>query len=222
MKRIIRMLARSTAMAFLMTAGAIAPAWADTTLKFISWQVDDAGTGEWWKSAIAAFENKNPGVKVEFTKVERGAYADTMTTLFAGAAPPDIVHLASFEFQPFADMGWLEPLDARLAADGLDLTGWAGQAKCVWDGANMCIMMNYFGFIMAHNKAILDAEGLSVPTSWEEFLAVARATTKDLNGDGIPDQFGTGHETKGGGGAIPDRDAKLYHRRGCLLDRYAG
>lgn len=200
MTRMIGRLARSAALATLMAAGAISPALAETTLKFISWQVDDAGTGDWWKSVIAAFEAKNPGVTVEFTKVERGAYADTMTTLFAGGDPPHIVHLASFEFQAFADAGWLEPLDGRLSADGVDLTGWAGQSKCVWNGENVCIMMNYFGFIMAYNKAILDAAGLAVPTTWDEFLAVARATTKDLNGDGITDQFGTGHETKGGAG----------------------
>jgi multiple sugar transport system substrate-binding protein len=200
MKRTIARLARSAAFATLMAAGAISPALADTTLKFISWQVDDAGTGDWWKSVIAAFEAAHPGVTIEFTKVERGAYADTMTTLFAGGDPPDIVHLASFEFQAFADTGWLEPLDERLAADGIDMTGWAGQGKCTWNGETVCIMMNYFGYIMAYNKAILEAEGLAVPTNWEEYLAVARATTRDLNGDGITDQFGTGHETKGGAG----------------------
>jgi multiple sugar transport system substrate-binding protein len=200
MTRTIGRLARTAALASLMAGGAFAPAMADTTLKFISWQVDDAGTGDWWKSVISEFEARNPGVTVEFTKVERGAYADTMTTLFAGGDPPDIVHLASFEFQAFADNGWLEPLDSRLAEAGVNLEGWAGQSKCEWNGETVCIMMNYFGFIMAHNKAILEAEGLAVPTNWEEFLAVARATTKDLNGDGITDQFGTGHETKGGAG----------------------
>ena len=200
MKRTIGQLTRTAALASLMAAGAFAPAMADTTLKFISWQVDDAGTGAWWKSVIAEFEARNPGVTVEFTKVERSAYADTMTTLFAGGDPPHIVHLASFEFQAFADNGWLEPLDTRLTEAGVSLEGWAGQSKCEWNGETVCIMMNYFGFIMAHNKAILEAEGLAVPTNWEEFLAVARATTKDLNGDGITDQFGTGHETKGGAG----------------------
>ena len=52
--------------------------------------------------------------------------------------------------------------------------------------------------MLAYNPELLEAEGLEVPTNYEEFLAAARATTKDLNGDGITDQFGTGHETKGG------------------------
>lgn len=191
----------ATSLALLLSGTALAPAaMADTTLKFVSWQVDDAGTGDWWKAAIAAFEAANPGVKVEFTKVERSAYADTMTTLFAGGQPPQIVHLASFEYQSFAENGWMENLGPWLEKDSIDLTGWAGQGKCEWNGETACIMMNYFGFIMAYNKKILDDAGLAVPTDWASYLDVARKTTRDLNGDGIPDQFGTGHETKGGAG----------------------
>ena len=80
------------------------------------------------------------------------------------------------------------------------MDGWAGQGTCRWNDETACVMMLYFGFMMAFNADILEAEGLEVPTNYEEFLAVARATTKDLNGDGITDQFGTGHETAGGAG----------------------
>lgn len=170
------------------------------TLKFISWQVDDGGMGDWWRNAIAKFEKEHPGVNIEFTKVERGSYADTMTTLFAGGQPPHIVHLASFEYQTFAENGWMENLDPWLAKDNINLEGWAGQPTCVWNQETACVMMLYFGFMMAYNPEILAEAGVKVPTNYKQFLAAARATTKDLNGDGIVDQFGTGHETKGGAG----------------------
>lgn len=186
-------------LAALCTTSFIAPSFAET-LKFVSWQKDEKGYGDWWGEVIKAFEAKHPGVTVEWTKVERNAYADTMTTLFAGGQPPQIVHLASFEFQAFAENGWLENLDPWIEKSGIDMTGWAGQETCRWNDETACIMMLYFGFVMGYNQEILDAEGLTVPTNWEEFLDVARKTTKDLNGDGIIDQFGTGHETRGGGG----------------------
>lgn len=170
------------------------------TLKFVSWQTDDGGMGDWWRDAIATFEAAHPGVSVEFTKVERASYADTMTTLFAGGQPPHIVHLASFEYQNFAENGWMENLDPWFAKDGIDMAGWAGQDTCRWNDETACVMLLYFGFMLAYNPDLLAAEGLSVPTNYEEFLAAARATTKDLNGDGITDQFGTGHETRGGAG----------------------
>ena len=170
------------------------------TLKFVSWQVDESGVSKWWRSVIARFEEEHPGVTIEFTKVDRAAYADTMTTLFAGGQPPHIVHLASFEYQNFAENGWMENLDPWLERDGISIDGWAGQGTCTWNGETACIMMLYFGFMFAYNADILADAGLEVPSNYEEFLAAARATTKDLNGDGITDQFGTGHETKGGAG----------------------
>lgn len=170
------------------------------TLRFISWQNDDGGMGDWWRDAIAEFEAAHPGVTIDFTKVDRGSYADTMTTLFAGGQPPHIVHLASFEYQTFAENGWMENLDPWLAKDGIDMTGWAGQGTCRWNDETACIMLLYFGFMMAYNDEILSEAGMAVPTTYEEFLEVVRATTKDLNGDGITDQFGTGHETRGGAG----------------------
>lgn len=169
-------------------------------LKFVSWQKDERGVGDWWGSVIKEFEATHPGVRIEWTKVERGAYADTMTTLFAGGKPPDIVHLASFEFQKFADNGWLEPLDPYIKDAKLDLKGWAGQDTCTWNKQTVCTMMLYFGYIFAYNEELLKKEGLEVPKTYAEFLAAAQKLTKDINGDGIVDQFGTGHETKGGGG----------------------
>ncbi|WP_164470439.1 ABC transporter substrate-binding protein [Bosea sp. Root483D1] len=169
-------------------------------LKFVSWQKDERGVGDWWGSVIKEFEATHPGVKIEWTKVERGAYADTMTTLFAGGKPPDIVHLASFEFQKFADNGWLEPLDGYIKDAKFDLKGWAGQDTCTWNKQTVCTMMLYFGYIFAYNEEMLKKEGLSVPKTYADFLAAAQKLTKDINGDGIVDQFGTGHETKGGGG----------------------
>ena len=179
----------------------IAPALAQTkTLKFVSWQKDERGVGDWWASVIKEFETRNPGAKIEWTKVERGAYADTMTTLFAGGKPPEIVHLASFEFQKFADQGWLEDLGPYAKTANLNLEGWAGQNACVWKGKTVCMMMLYFGNIFAYNEEMLAKEGIKPPTNWAEYLAAAKKLTKDTNGDNIPDQFGAGHETKGGGG----------------------
>ena len=192
-------LAASTVLAL----GALSPMQAaaqETVLKFVSWQNDEPGVGGWWASLIEEFKAQHPGVEIEWTKVERAAFADTMTTLFAGGSPPDIVHLASFEFQRFAKEGWLENLAPWVEKSGISLDGWAGQKTCEFNNETACVMMLYFGYIMAYNEAILAAEGLSAPTNYAELLEVARKTTKDLNGDGIIDQFGLHHPTKVGGG----------------------
>ena len=78
--------------AALVSLALSAPALAQSkTLKFVSWQKDERGVGDWWGEVIKEFERTHQGVKIEWTKVERGAFADTMTTLFAGGKPPEIV-----------------------------------------------------------------------------------------------------------------------------------
>ncbi len=173
-------------------------ALAQTTLKFISWQVDERGYGDWWRQAIAEFESTHPDVKIEFTKVARDEYADTMLTLFASGSPPEIVHLASFEYQKFADNGWLEDLGPWVEQSDLDLSNWAGQEKCVWEGTTNCVMLLYFGFVMAYNERLLSEAGVQVPTTYDEFIEAARTLTIDKDGDGITDQFGTAHQTTAG------------------------
>ncbi len=175
------------------------PSRADDTLKFISYQKDEKGVGDWSVAIINEFQKTHPGVKIEFTKVEPAVYAETMTTLFASGSPPDIVHLAAFDYPKFAANGWLEDLDPYIKQSNMDLSGWAGQSKCNWQGATYCIMNLYFGFYMAYNDELLAKAGITKPpTNYDEFLEDAKKTTLDLNGDGIIDQYGTGHEIGAG------------------------
>jgi len=185
------------AMAVPLALAPVSAAFAET-LKFISFQKDESGVGDWYNEVIKEFEATHPGVKIEFTKVEQPVYADTMTTLFASGSPPDIVHLAAFDFPKIADNGWLEPLDSYVKAAGLDLEGWAGQNKCKWKGQTYCVMALYFGFFLAYNDALLEQAGVKVPTSYSEWLDALRKTTKRSNG--VTTQYGTGHETGAGTG----------------------
>ncbi|MGP6089240.1 ABC transporter substrate-binding protein [Antarctobacter jejuensis] len=184
---------RKTAICALLAASTMLtalPAAADETLTFVSWMKDEPGYGDWWNEIIAEFEETHPGVTINMSRVSRAEYADTMFTMFAGGNPPDIVHLAAFEFQPFANEGWMEPLGPWIEKSGLDLTGWAGQSTCEWKGETVCIMLLYTGFVMAYNEAIFAEAGVEVPTDWDGYLKAAQDLRKDTDGDGILDQYG--------------------------------
>jgi len=183
---------RKTVVGALLAAGTMLttlPAAAET-LTFVSWMKDEPGYGDWWNEIIAEFEETHPGVTINMSRVARAEYADTMFTMFAGGNPPDIVHLAAFEFQPFANEGWMEPLDPYIKESGLDLEGWAGQSTCEWNGQTVCIMLLYTGFVLAYNEQIFEEAGMEIPTDWESYLTAARELKKDTDGDGIIDQYG--------------------------------
>ena len=182
------------------------------TLTFVSWMKGDPGYGDWWQEVITEFEKTHPGTTIEWTKVARSDFADTMFTMFAGDNPPDIVHLASFEFAPFANEGWLEDLGPWIAEANLDLTNWSGQSTCQWDGKTVCLMMLYTGYVMAYNEAMLAENGIAAPpTNWDEYLETARATTKDNDGDGVMDTYGVGI-------ALKDAAGLMYATQGFVQD----
>ncbi|WP_394199069.1 ABC transporter substrate-binding protein [Litoreibacter albidus] len=183
---------RKTAISALLAASTMLtalPASAET-LNFVSWMKDEPGYGDWWNEIVAEFEETHEGVDINMSRVSRAEYADTMFTMFAGGNPPDIVHLAAFEFQPFANEGWLEPLGPWIKKSGLDMTGWAGQSTCEWDGETVCVMLLYSGFVMAYNEAMFAEAGVEVPTDWDSYLVAAQELRKDTDGDGILDQYG--------------------------------
>src|SRR3546814_13022952 len=83
----------------LLTAAPIAPASADTTLKFVSWLKDERGVVDWWGAPIEALEAAPPGLTLPWTKAQRGAHSDPMTTLFSRSDPPATVHPAPLHLQ---------------------------------------------------------------------------------------------------------------------------
>ncbi len=173
-------------------------------LKFPSWQQDEPGTSGWWKELIAEFERTHPGVSIEFTKIGHEEYADTLLVQYAAGDPPEITHMPAVSIMQFADQGWLEPLDDWLQEIGFKADEWAGQDATVWEGETVAVMLFYFGGVMCYNERLLDEAGVQIPTNWEEFLSAAKALTKDVDGDGITDQFGVGFQTTPGPRQLTD------------------
>ena len=150
--------ALKTTLTAALTAGLVATSALTVsaeTLKFVSWQVDDGGMGDWWQAAIAKFEEEHPDVSIEFTKVERASYADTMTTLFAerlNRRRSCISPRSNIRASP--RMAGLKTSIPGPEKDGPSIwSGWAGQEKCRWNDETACIMLLYFGFIMAYNPS---------------------------------------------------------------------
>ncbi len=172
-----------------------------TTLRFTTWQLMDGDLVNWWNGVIDEFEETHPSVDIQITDLSRDSYAETLLSQFVAGAPPEIVHLASFEFAAFSQRGLLQELDSYAVRDGMNLTQeYAGQKALQVNGMNYGLMMLYFGFNLYYNEDLLDEAGVKVPTNWNEYLAAARTLTIDTDGDGIIDQYGTAFQTAPGPG----------------------
>jgi multiple sugar transport system substrate-binding protein len=170
-KNILRALA-------IATAATLAPiAHAQTTLDFPTWQAEEPGVSTWWKDLIAAYEKKYPDVKVNMQQVPFAQFVKQMTVRFAAGTPPDIVHLPSRDFASFADQGWLEPLDDRLAKTDIPATWPPLQSEMKWSGKTQGVLLMGYGGILFYNDKMLKDAKVAVPTTPDQWLAAMKATT---------------------------------------------
>ena len=177
-------LSRRTALAAATAALAASPARAQqTVLDFPSWQADEPGVSQWWKELIAAFEQQNPGAKVNFYMIPFANYVPQLTVRFAGNNPPDVVHLPTRNFAAFASQGWLLPIDDRLAGTDILATWTPLQADMKWDGKTQGLLLMGYGSLLYYNEALLKEAGLGVPTTPDQWLAAIEKTTNRDKGE---------------------------------------
>ena len=151
LKRFVR---AATATCLAASLAATAPAIAQTTLEFPTWQAEEPGVSTWWKDLVAAYEKKHPDVKLNLQQVPFAQFVKQMTVRFAAGNPPDIVHLPSRDFASFADQGWLEPLDARLARTDIPANWPALQSEMHWNGKTQgVLLMGYGGMRIASSAS---------------------------------------------------------------------
>lgn len=162
------------------------------TLEFPSWQATEPGFQEFWEEAVAEFENRHENVTINLYQVPFDNYVDTLTTLYAANTPPQITHIPSRYFAQFSELGWFEPLNARLEQTDI-LDKWSSlQDGLSVEGEYYGVLLLGNGYSMYYNKALFDEAGIDVPTDVTSFMEAAKTLTKDEDGDGDPEVYGFG------------------------------
>ncbi len=150
-----------------------------------------------WRQMIADFEARNPDVDIRAEYIT-GDYHQKLPLQFISGTAADLVLMDDEQYPAYAVRGYLEDLEpyierdrAELRIDGFFPTAMESfnyrglQAGLPWDGTTMLIY---------YNKELFRKEGIPFPEpdwTWQDFREIARRLTRDLDGDGRPDQFGT-------------------------------
>ncbi len=154
-----------------------------------------------YESLVAAFDAKFPEINVNLIHIPgQNDYRRRMATDFASGSPADITLINYRRYASFAVKGVLEPLGPYLANSQVikeaDFYPEAMQ-PFYWQTELMCIPQNLSSLVVYYNKKLFDDAGVAYPSddwTWDDFLATAKALTKDTDGDGATDQFGLGTE----------------------------
>lgn len=141
---------------------------------------------------IAAFETAHPDVKVEVTTITGDIEEKVLTASTAGTLPDVIFTWSASSLVTWGQMGIVEPVDFILDEYGSDYFLSSKQlatyqfADRLWG-----VPIVTFPIAFWYRADWLEDAGLEVPTTWDEWYDVALALTRDKDGDGTIDQYGS-------------------------------
>ena len=153
----------------------------DATLRFSWW-----GGGERHETtlkAIAAFEAKNPGVKIKGEYMGFNGYQERLSTQIAGGSEADIVQLnwAWLSSYSKTGTGFLD-LGAHKNLLALDQFAPADLKMGTLGGKLNALPAAYTARVFVWNQAAIERAGLKLPTTWDELFAAGKAF-QAKNGD---------------------------------------
>ncbi|MBI4571688.1 MAG: sugar ABC transporter substrate-binding protein [candidate division NC10 bacterium] len=146
-----------------------------------------------FKRFVADFERANPDIKIELSLVPMDKFLPVSAPKFMAGTAPDIVHaLVGSGIEIFRNQGALYDLSAFMDADFR--SSFVPQFWGTLGTHALPISVQLEGLIFYRTdkfkKAGVIPPAGDTPWTWDEFLAAAKKLTKDVNGDGVIDEWG--------------------------------
>ncbi|CUX37804.1 ABC transporter substrate-binding protein [Clostridium sp. C105KSO13] len=166
-----------------------------------NWGVKNADAFVMIDRAIARFEEGHPGVKVKYTSgIDREDYTEWCAEKLLKGDMPDVFMVLDEDFSRYMSLHVLEDLDPYMENDpkfhrsvffstALEIGQGIEEGKTQY-----ALPYEVVPTMLFVNKTLLKKERIQMPSkywNWEEFYDICRKITKDTDGDGRLDQFGT-------------------------------
>lgn len=188
------------------------------------WDVANADGYAVIDKAIEKFEKKYPEVKVDYySGIQKDNYSEWLARKILKGDCPDIFMILPEDFSHLVSLGIVENLNEKIYFEKqLDTEQYyqtsleAGKI----DGQQYALPYETVPTVMFVNKTLLDKENIEVPDSewtWNDLYMICCKVTKDVDGDGRLDQFGT--YNYGWLEALYSNNGKLFDSRGkkCFI-----
>lgn len=141
-----------------------------------------------WKPIFEEFEKEN-NVKINLQIVPWDNYPETYLTAITAGTGPDVGYMYAEMFPQFINMGAVEDLTNYFTKEDLENNIYIEDSKMLGGMYGMPIEAANPA-VLYYNKDILEELGEEPPKTWEDFRRIAKAATKDTDGDGKIDQWG--------------------------------
>ena len=184
----------------LTTAGPAAPAETEpeeVTLTF--WHAMSGSNEEAMIKITEDFMKEYPHITVKLEN--QGGYTDLFDKLMASAKSnqlPNLAQIYSNRLSWYVDKGLALDLTPYMNDPAIGFTAEELADipemfldNCIWDGGQYALPFNKSMMVLYYNVDMLAEAGVEVPTTWEEWAEASKKLTKDTDGDGEPDIYGT-------------------------------
>jgi len=157
----------------------------------LKWAIWDESTTQYWGDIKAAYETAHPNVTIEMVDLGSTDYMTVLATELSGSGSDfDVVTIKDVPgYATLVQKNAIIPLDDYIAADGVDLSKYAGATDQVTvDGKLYELPFRNDFWVLFYNKDIFDAAGVDYPTNdmtWEEYDELARKVTDTTFGSQI-------------------------------------
>ena len=163
-----------------------------------NWDVANANSYVIIDKAIEKFEAEHENVKVHYySGIRKEDYSEWFSRQLLRGKEPDVFMVLGEDFNQFAEIGIMKDLEMLMASDPefevedfYAATLQAGQ----YGGRQYALPYETVPTLMFVNKSLLNKEGMLVPDNdwtWDDLYKISKRVTKDTDGDGIINQFGT-------------------------------
>jgi multiple sugar transport system substrate-binding protein len=144
------------------------------------------------KSHISNFESQT-GAKINLIRIPVNNLYNTLLKDWSSAIPKYDATVAISQWgADFANAGYIQDLSQRVQADAVlkwqDISPFFQDFNATYQGRTYAIPLDGDFHMAYYRQDLLEQAKLEPPTTWEEYLAIAkRFHGQDLNGDGQPD-----------------------------------
>lgn len=164
-----------------------------------NWEVENADAFVIIDRAIERFEENHPGVEVHYTSgIDKKDYSEWCAKRTLEGKMPDVFMVLDTDFNQYSSLGILQELNSFMESDPefqsediFDTAMEIGKGK---EGTQYALPYEVVPTMLFVNKTLLKREGIEIPKrewTWEDFIEICKKVTKDTDGDGRIDQFGT-------------------------------
>lgn len=163
-----------------------------------NWGVANANSYVIIDKAVAQFEQTHNNVKVHYySGIPKDDYSEWFSRKLLSGKAPDVFMVLSSDFNQFSSMGVMKNLDELMQEDeGFQTENFFRTALDTgrYNGGQYALPYEIVPTLMFVNKSLLLSEGIQVPSedwTWNDLYAICKQVTKDTDGNGTLDRFGT-------------------------------